>query len=202
MSATNLHRVQEDLATIRRAVGLELPFGRADVLIAFCLGPAGLFALVWTLIPHGLKPHWGLLPMVAVVIAYTIAARVRFRRGSGLSPSRRREYTFALILMVVVGGLSLVYRIWAGPLGLTFVTRAAIAIFFAGMLSATLALSHPGRIAGLGLAIPLLVAGVLMPYVAIPPAGVFGAAMAVGGPVAGIIQWRQLRRLSVPHAAD
>ena len=45
MSQTEIDRVRDDLATMKQAVGVELPFGWEDVRASLVLTAAGLIAM-------------------------------------------------------------------------------------------------------------------------------------------------------------
>jgi hypothetical protein len=79
MAATDLERLKDDLATIRQAAGLELPFGREEVIIGFAVGGGGLIATGWALVPHGLPRHWGFVPLLIVVVVWVIQMRAKYR---------------------------------------------------------------------------------------------------------------------------
>ena len=110
-TTSDLERLRADWGAIRQAAGLGPPFGREDVRANLVVAAGGAVALVWALLPTGLSSQWGAVPLILVVAGYVTWMRARYRRGSGRSPMRRREYTSGFVGMFVVGALALVYRL-------------------------------------------------------------------------------------------
>src|SRR4051794_7212436 len=96
MSEADIHRIRKDLDTIRAAAGLELPFGWEDVWLSLALAPCGLLlSAAGALGPPG-SERLALLPALGAVLA-GVALRYRYRRNSGRSPVRRKEYDLGLV---------------------------------------------------------------------------------------------------------
>lgn len=203
MGGGDLERFKGDLATIRQAAGLELPFGREDIALMLAAGVGGLAASVWALVvPQGVPRYWGFVPLLVVGFAYLVRLRIKYRRSSGRSPVRRREYTIAFVLTVVVSSLAVVYRIWATRLAIPVAYMQGAVFFFAGVMLVYHAILDRKRLSDLGIAVPFMLAGLVLPFVPVPPEVIVGAAIAVGGPAcAGIMAW-QLWRSESAHAAD
>lgn len=201
MTERCLEHIKSDLATIQQAAGLELPFGWEDVRLNAIVGGGGVLALIWTLVPHGWPDHWGLIPLLIVTFAYVARLRMKYRRSSGRSPLRRREYTISFVLAGLLGGLVLIYRLWGGWLGIPFLYLKASAVFFVGVAFLVPAVTDRSRFYLTGLAVPIMLCGLTIPLVSLSNIAVFGAMLAVGGLAMAAIQSWQLKRRVTGHAA-
>lgn len=200
MTENDLTRVKEDLATIGRAAGLELPFGQEEVWANLGFAAGGVVAAVWALLPHGLPAQWGMVPIILLVVVYLTRMRVRYRRTTGRSPVRRREYTASLVGMILVGALAVVYRLWASKLGISLIVAGSAALFILGLSMLLPVLRDRGRVPDLGIAIPLILCGLAIPLVPISHWILMGAAFAVGGVAAALLTAHQLRGCVADHA--
>jgi hypothetical protein len=203
MTDRDLDRIENDLATIQRAAGLELPFGREDVWLNLLLGAGGIVALFWALAPHGLPHHWGLVPLLILTLVYGTRLRNKYRRSTGRSPIRRREYTIGFVLAIVFGGFALVYRVWGARLGIPLAYVQGSVIFFMGMAFLVPAImDHRSRIYLVALSVPMILCGLAIPAFAVSAVVLFGGALAIAGPSMAAVQVWQLNRSRPGHAAD
>src|SRR5579864_5356344 len=162
MSEANLERIRADIASIRAVAGLELPFGWEDVYLNLAGGACGaVLAALGAIAPLGYT-RLGLLPLGVVVLAF-IGLRVRFRRSSGRSPMRRREYTLALFASVLFGLLAGGYVAWGKAQGIPSTVVGAVAVSFTGGACAVLAMTGRGRRSMLAAAVALLGFGLVLP---------------------------------------
>ena len=202
MGDNDLRRVKEDLAVVRRAAGLELPFGQEEVWANLALAAGGVVAVGWALLPHTLPAQWGMIPLILLAVGYLARMRARYRRSTGRSPIRRRAYTASLVSMVVVGGLAIVYRLWATKLGISLTVAGSAALFLLGLSMLLPVLGDRGRVPDLGLAVPLIVCGLAIPLCPVSLWILVGAAFAVGGVAGALLTAHQLRRSVAGHATD
>ncbi len=202
MSDQDLARLRNDLATLKRAAGLELPFGPADVRASLALGCAGVVAVVWALIPHGLPHRWGMVPLVVLAIGHVVRMRVKSRRSTATSSLRRREYTLGLIATAVFAAAMLGYRVWGTAMNIPVPFLQAAAMCFAGLALVLPACTDRGRIHWLALAVPILLCAAVIPMQAVSPFVPLGAAFAIGGAAMAGVQTIQLRRDKGHHDAD
>ncbi len=202
MVGGDLDRLKEDLATIRQAAGLELPFGREDINLCFAFGGTAVVALAWALIPHGMPAYWGFVPMLVLTVAWVVRMRVKYRQSTGRSPVRRREYTLSFILAVVLSALAFVYRIWGTKLGIPFIFVQGSASFFIGLAFVLVAILDRRRLSLLGFAVPLMCCGLAIPVLGVPVVVLFAVAMLLGGPACACIMAWQLRKNGAANAAD
>jgi len=202
MSAGEVERFKNDLATLEKATGLVPLYGREDVWADLAVSAAGLVAVVWALLPHGLPQQWGVLPLVLVVVGYLTWQRARHRRGSGRSGMARKRYTAELIGTGVVVVLAVVYRLWANELGISREVAGGAALFMLGGAVLVFALRERDRWPDLGFAIPTMLCGLAIPMLSVSTWVLIGGAFAIGGAItAGAITYR-LRMDANGHAAD
>ncbi len=200
MSQTEMDRVRDDLATMKQAVGAELPFGWEDVRASLALTVVGLMAMGWSLWPHDLSDQWGMIPLLLFVVGYTLRLRVKYRRGTGRSSGRRREYTFGLVGAMVAGGLALVYRRWATELDVPLPFAGGACLFVLGCSGVLAVLKDSRKAYWLGWAIAFMLCGLAIPSWWASRFVLLGAAVAVGSLVAGIVQGYQLKKSEAGHA--
>ncbi len=202
MSDDDLNRVKEDLAAVQRAAGFELPYGQEEVRANLMLAAGGAVAVGWALVPHGLPAQWGMVPLIVLAVVHVVRMRARYRRSTGRSPIRRREYTAGLVGMVVVGGLAVVYRLWATKLGISLTVAGGAALFLLGLSMILPVLKDRGRMPDLGIAVPLILCGLAIPLCPVSLWILVGAAFVVGGAAAALLTAHQLRGSVAGHAAN
>lgn len=195
MSEGEIDRIRRDIAVIREAAGLDLPFGWEDVWLSLALVPCGLvMSAVGTLGPLS-SARLAVLPTLGVILA-TVALRFRYRRSSGRSPVRRKEYdlglTAGLLCALIAGG----YLAWARHLGQPIQVTGGLAVAMTGGLCAVLGATGPGRRSCFAAAAVLFAYGLVIPLCTprqVVIAG--GAALAAAGLGVAAIQALQLRGL-------
>ena len=204
MEAGELRRVKEDLATVKEAAGLELSFGWEDVRWTLIIGLSCLIGLVWALVPHGMRKVWGLVPAAALAIYYMVYLRAKYRRGSGRSPVRRREYTRSIVGACVVLPLTAAYFYWAKHWHIPDRQIVATGMVWLPFLLLLLNLSDwRALLSGLGILVGMAAAGVaiaLWPQVRFYPL-VCGVVF-VGSLVSAGVMAHFLREAERDHAAD
>jgi len=193
MSRADVDRIREDLATMKKVAGVELPFGREDIWLSVALSIGGIIAVIWTLLPHDLPHHWGFVPFLILVVVYVVRLRIKYRRSTGRSPVRRREYTAGLLLAVIVFPLAVISRLWFVRLGIPLLYLQGIGFFVVGLALIFLAVLDRSRIAMLGMALPAMLCGLAIPFLEVPAATLVGGAIALGCLFTAAIQSWQLR---------
>jgi len=199
---SDVQRLRADLGVLRQAAGLEPPFGREDVRAHLAVAAGGAVALVWALLPTGLPAQWGTVPLILVCVGYVTWMRTKYRRGSGRSPMRRREYTSGIVGMLVVGALALVYRLWAGKLGISTTIAGSAAFFVLGLALLIPVLRDRNRLPDLGVAVPLMVCGLVIPFCAVSLWVVVGATFMIGGLATAALMAHHLKHAVAIDAAD
>jgi hypothetical protein len=198
----DIGRLREELETLRQAAGLEPPFGREDVRAHLAVAASGVVALVWALLPTGLPAHWGTVPLILVAVGYVTWMRTKYRRSSGRSPMRRREYTSEIVGMFVVGALALVYRLWAGKLGISTTIAGSAAFFVLGLALLIPVLRDRHRLPDLGVAVPLMVCGLVIPFCPVSLWVILGATFMIGGLATAALMAHHLRHAAAIDVAD
>jgi hypothetical protein len=159
MGESQLDRIRGDLEAMRAAAGFSLPFGWEDVWFQMALVPCGvILAFMGTFAPLNYV-KLGFMVLMGMTIFGAIGLRVWFRRSTGRSPVRRREYTLALAAAAIVGLLAGYHLIWGQAHGLSPMVMGGVLISCTGGGLALLALTGRGRRAALGAAVPALVFG-------------------------------------------
>jgi hypothetical protein len=169
MSGNEVERVKKDLEVMQEAAGLELPFGWEDVWLYAVGGPAwGIWMILWALLlPDGqlmdtLKMVIGAVPSLPCIAIY-ILLRHKYRRASGRSPIRRREYSSNLIGMVIIIVFLTPYMLFVSLMGCPMPFVYGMMWFFLGVTVAVIACSKRERLHDFGGAIALMVCGVVIP---------------------------------------
>jgi hypothetical protein len=195
MGGPEIERIRRDLDVMREAAGLELPFGWEDVWLSLALVPCGLVLSglgAWGPLSSA---RLGVLPLLGVVAALGVL-RYRYRRRSGRSQVRRREYDLGLVAGTLLALLAGGFLAWARRLGQPTEVMGGLAVAMAGGLCVVLGATGPGRRSCFVAAAVLLAYGLVIPFCT-PQQVVIGggaAVMAVGLGAAAVQAW-QLKRI-------
>jgi len=195
MGEAEIDRLRADIATIREAGGLDLPFGWEDVCLNLALAPCGaILAVAGAFGPPEAGP-WAVTPVLGVVLG-VVCLRYRFRRSTGRSPARRREYDLMLGAGLLYGLLTGVFLEWARSTGQPAGIAGGCATAMGGALCAVLASTSPGRLYWSAAAVDLIANGLVYPLCSPPQLAIVGGVgMAASGVAAAAIQASQLRRI-------
>ena len=200
MSQTNLNRVRDDLETVKQAAGIGLPFRPEEISFNWALGAAGLFAITWGLLPHGLDHAWGLLPGLVFLAIQVVRVE---RKGessirSSAGPRRARDYA----AMGVIALCLLAFSKWAGHLNAPRGLILGAGFFAIGVWLTVWGISRDGGRYSIAQGIPVMAFGLLIPLVNVSLVVLYGVAVAIGCPMAAVMQSRQLRAWEESRAAD
>ena len=172
-----LERVKKDLEVMQEAAGLELPFGWEDVWLYAVGAPAfGIWMILWALLLPGgeamnlLKMTLACVPALACTGIY-VSLRYKYRRGSGRSAIRRREYSSELIGMAIVTLFLIPYGVFLLLMGCPKPFFFGMMWFFLGIMVGRPAFSSRGRLYNLGGAIGMMVCGVVIPLCSVKRSG-------------------------------
>jgi hypothetical protein len=172
-----LERVKKDLEVMQEAAGLELPFGWEDVWLYAVGAPAyGIWVILWALLLPGgeamnlLKMMLACVPALPAIGMY-VFLRYKYRRGSGRSAIRRREYSSELIGMAIIALFLIPYGVFLLLMGCPKPFFLGMMWFFLGMMVAVMAFPKPGRLHSLGGAIGMMACGVVIPLCSVKRSG-------------------------------
>ena len=94
MDQVELTRVRQDLATMRQAVGVGLPFGREDVWLSLAWAAAGMPLAAWTAWTAVEQWQFGMLLVIpaALVLVLSGAVAKKYHRRRARASIRWRQY--------------------------------------------------------------------------------------------------------------
>lgn len=208
MSDDELGRLKGDLAVMRSAMGLHVPFGRGVLAVGLCLAVTAAFAGVLGLLVE--RDAWQQALPTAVMVAGLIGLFLRSRRPPGLDPEVVHQVAVSISIYGVVWVAACGYLIagMAGPaLGPSrtaalHASSVGLLLIFSFLLVRSAFRSRPQHYC-LGLAASTLLAGMLLPVVDWRYAYSLAHGLMAVGYLAGVaIQAAQLREAGASHAAD
>ncbi len=205
MSQTEMNRVRDDLATMKRAVGVGLPIGRSDVCLSLAWGVAGVPLAAGAAYTH---PGQTTLALVLVipcmgVLALSAFVAKKYHRHRGKAPAPWREHRFqwiaAGVLTPVFGG----FVVWCIVMGLSPEALTVTAMFLAGLGMLVVPILDRTRLFYLGWAVFTMLFAVAAPLFGPRYLGVLvgGWLILCGLSAAGIMGW-QIHRSMDEHATD
>jgi uncharacterized membrane protein HdeD (DUF308 family) len=160
MNSNELKKMKEDMEVMKESMGLELPFGWDTVFVSLVLLPAaGIWCLFYMLISEQPSRLWAAIPLV-IPFAAMGYLRFKYRRSTGRSAIKRREYGFNFYGSIVLGAVSAGYFIWAMRVGLDIVYLAGGLLLMCGIMSTLSAFQSRGRLHYLGGGIPVILLGI------------------------------------------
>jgi len=194
MNQEYVDRIRGDLETLTQAAGLDLPFGRHDVVANICVAACGVLLGAWA----ALAP-WEYRGVVWVPITLLILAGAwsawQAHRNRAASPSAWREHRLSIRGVLIATPLVAFYLLWQRWQGMPGGGSGGLALFIFGVAALVVALTDRRRVYHLAGAFPLMAWGIAVPKLApnqVIVAG--GIAMTVAGLAAAAIQSVQLRR--------
>ena len=208
MSEAELGRIKGDLAVIQRAMGLQLSFGKGVLVFGIFLALAAVGAAVVSLLVENDWLQVG--PFATIMVLCLLGLYLQSLRTNDLSHEIKLQVVLSITIYFAVFGAACGYTLatFVGPTIGAARTAALYAASLAYVLPFSLilllnALKSKERYYCLGLAVPLLLTGLLLPildqHYSYPLAHCF---MAVGYLTGVAIQWVQLRKVETHHAAD
>jgi hypothetical protein len=198
MGQSEIDRLRADIETIREAGGLVLPFGWEDVCLNLALAPCGMILAAAGAFGHLEAELWAVIPALGLLLC-VVSLRYRFRRSTGRSPARRREYDLVLGAALLYGLLTGIFLEWAKIREQSMAIAGGCATAMAGGLCAVLAATSPGRRYWSAAAVTLLAEGMVYPFCSPSQFDIVdGVGTALCGVAAAAIQGGQLRRIQRP----
>jgi hypothetical protein len=179
MNRDELTRIRSDIDSIESAMGLsrrDPQEFRLNVLLA----AAGLAALIWSLIPHGLSPLLGLISFAVPVTAWLRLSTTR------AEPFRAREFQSAARTLWLALPLLGLFA-WCRQSGLAPIQFLGLAIFLIGsILFAASAGEKQGR-SFIGWGLALMVGGLIIPLQVAQVVVVFALAIVAGSAISALL---------------
>ncbi len=164
-TSQSIHRIQQDLATIRSALASGYPFDRTTCAAWLGIAFVSFLAAVASMAHSqalGAVSGGAAVLLVAAVTIWTV--RAGRRRAS--KPVAWREVRTVAIAKLVVGPVVVAFMIWQYRLGVPAAMIVSLIAFLVGTVALIYATTQPWRRVGFGLAVPLLVLGVAARVVA------------------------------------
>ena len=208
MSDDELGRLKGDLAVMRSAMGLHVPFGGGVLAVGVSLAAAAALAAVVGLLVE--RDSWQQASPTVVMVAGLIGLFLRCRRNPGLEPEVVHQVAVSLCIYGVVWVAACAYLIAgvAGPsLGPSrtaalHASGVGLLLVFSCLLVGSAFRSRQRRYC-LGLAASTLLAGMLLPVFDRRYCYPLAHGLMAVGYLAGVaIQAAQLREAAAGHAAD
>ena len=202
MSGVDLDRVKQDLATLKDAARLELPFGRKDVRINLWMAACGALIAVW----FAMTPwddRWLRILLFCPPVVFVGRAMLSAKRDRDHEPARWRELRMSLLAMVIIVPLVVAYIRWERWIGMPREMAGAAALFFVGVAALVVALMDFRRLHYAGGALALMAFGIAFPNLS--RTGIFvagGLCIMAGCLASAAVQWWQLREVENGHASD
>ena len=162
MSHTDLDRVRDDLATLKRAAGLELPYGKEDARLSLWLAFFGVLVTACAVFSPW-EYRLVLFAPICLAALVTAQAFVKARRQRTRQPGRWREHRVAGIAASIFLPLAIGYKFWERSIGMPREMVGAAAVFFFGVGLLVIAVFEKKRLYYAGGAIPLMALGISIP---------------------------------------
>ena len=199
MSVSEIERVKQDIATIKEAAGLELPFGWDSVWVNLIGLPcAGLGCLLYWWIFHRPSVFMVLTPAILLQVVDR-CVRPKYRPSASRSATKRRGYKVGLYGGIFIGAVMGAFMGWAIQAGISVATLTSGAITMSGLTATLMAFQRKETLPLLGLGIPATLVGISIAVWPTADAIVRNACIAlfVAGPAMAFIQMCQLKRYGI-----
>jgi len=164
MSSADLDRIRADQAVIRRAAGIDLPYGRQDVIANLVIAVWGALMTVWVTYAPADKPSTLMAPFAVLAVILVFGVALSYRRRA-LEPLYWREFRLAIVgglVFLVANLVDLWWSWWTGAPKL--LSGASTGFFVIGIGLLILAVSDCNRRHGLGIALPAMALGLVLPW--------------------------------------
>jgi hypothetical protein len=194
MNHESIDRIRGDLATLKQAAGLDLPFGRQDVITNLWVAACGVLLGGWSALAPWDYRGFVYVPLVLMILGAAWSAR-KAHQNRGTCPSAWREHRIGIWGALIATPLVGLYLFWQRSLGMPRGAGGGAGLFFVGLALLIFALFDRRRLYYVAGAIPMMAWGIAVPM--LPSHQVLvagGICMLVGGLGAAAIQSVQLRR--------
>ncbi len=197
-TATDFNRVQHDLVVMQHALGVGYPYDRMTIVgwlgVATVSALGAMAAATSSVTLRNYTLAFGLALVTTVLVGV-----FRVRRMRAITPVAWREIKSVSVAKLIAGPPLLAFVVWQFLQGASGPYLVSTTAFWVGIITMIYATTQPWRKAGLGVALPLLFLGGIIPVMA--PHRI-ALAVACAGVVAGLscaaIVAIQMRSLATP----
>ncbi|MBI4025050.1 MAG: hypothetical protein HY360_08720 [Verrucomicrobia bacterium] len=196
MDREEIERLQKDLDVVRQASGLTDAHPAADVRL---LGLALIvFGVAFALFASW-RPEWvpyGILVVIAVLFGGVVClARAGFPNFS------RREMIEMLTWLCSLLGVCLIFAIWGVLVDLPLRVLCGAEMFISSIFPLPVAIAARDSKAWI-CGIPLMAAGLALPFVPLPVGIMAGAGVVFSGICYHLVHWNHLQKADAPNETD
>ncbi|MHC4443906.1 MAG: hypothetical protein ACYTBZ_26615 [Planctomycetota bacterium] len=162
MSEAEMERLRNDLATMKHAVGVGLPFGREDIWANLAYAGAGFLVAGWLIFGPAAYAWLSFVPFI-LVAALLAPMGIKRSREIRKNPARVRELRYKGRIGLVVWLLVGVFLICSYIYGVPIETRISAIAFFLGLCILIFPLIDRTRFYYVGAAVATLLLGIFYP---------------------------------------
>ncbi len=205
MSVSEIERVKQDIATIKEAAGIELPFGWVDVwLCLFGVPTMGIWWLLWLFLSKSRPSPYVMAVPAVLLLAILGYLRFKHRRSTGSSAIKRREYGISFYGSIFFFAAGAVFLTWARRAGMDKASLGSGLVTMCGLMITIMAFQGKQQISNLGVGIPVMLFGISMVIWPSADAVIRNGSIAaiVAGPVIALIMMYQLKQAEQKNDAD
>jgi hypothetical protein len=196
MNEANVERIQNDLLTMRQALGLAVPpVSRNQVWGMLWLAACGLLLVLLSAFPRLIPQPWGTVLFLAGWLALPTWGYINRLRGKSGDVKLCATASKTWLYSAVVVAVGITFAIWARTLGLPWPIIVGGLFFVEGLPCLVVAILQPWRLSLAGWAIALIVCGLCVPFMRVQNVGVLlGGIVFLGWFLSAAILCWQLRR--------
>jgi len=198
----DLKRIQDDLATVKSALGWDLPFNKQIVLSSLACAAGGLLCIIWMIQPYQVAKYWhrfAALALMCLPIIMYLSYATLHRLDLGLGRCGFHQAVYPLVSITVIT----VFFFWAIATALVSVPFGVSAMLFVvGATQLAMIAGDRRQIRNVGWAIGWMLLAVLSLVTEVDILILLGMVMAIGGLVgAAVMAWqlRSVERLQGAH---
>jgi hypothetical protein len=191
MKNDDLARVRSDLDAVESALGLPTHPQPVERKIYLLFAAAGLVALVWALLPHGLPAALGFCAFIVPVALWLRVAQTE------ASDKECRGSICTLWLVFPI----LALFVWCRAMNLSPLVFLGLSSFLVGALLFSAALGERHWQSLIGWALALMIGGLALPLLPAPPSAMLAGMLALGGTISATLLHITQERSS-SHAAS
>jgi hypothetical protein len=191
MKNDDLTRVRRDLDAMESALALPTQPHPSECRMYLLFAAAGLVAIVWSLLPHGLPATLGFCAFILPVALWLGFARTQANN------KERRGALRTLWLVLPIMALF----VWCRVMDLSQLVFLGLTTFLVGALLFSAAVGERNTNSLFGWALALMIGGLVLPLQPAPPSAVLAGVLASGGMISAVLLYITRERSS-NHASS